>query len=386
MRIPLGDFACDVEVREECLVAGRRAVVAPDVRDLRGAIREALERPRHFPPLRRALTPEDRVALIIDEQLPQLGICISEILTYLQESGIDLSAVTLVSPKGSRQSWIDELPDSVQAAGTEIHDPSNRQALCYLASTQGGRRIYLNRTVVEADLAIVLTGCRYDSENGVYGAAQVIFPALSDEPTLQDSSSRSLAEASEVAWLLGVPFLVQIVEGSGEQAAHVVGGTIESIADCEQLLQARWRIPFERPAEIVVATMNGDPARHDFVAVARAAQAAASVCEVGGKIVLLTRAAPSIGPWIDLIRDAANPAEALLRLQKQASAVPEAAISWFAAARQASIYWLTPLDEDLVEELFAVPLARPQQVQRLIDAARSCLFLDDAHKALPVIE
>jgi nickel-dependent lactate racemase len=386
VNVCLDDFDVAFEVRDGCYVPGRRVSVAPDLPDLRAAIRQALETPRNFPPLRRALTPDDRVAVVIDDQLPQLGVCVSEILTYLQEAGIDPAAVTLISPRGAKQAWVDDLPDAVQAARTEIHDPSNRRALCYLASTRAGRRIYLNRTVVEADFAIVLTSYRYDPTDGVHEAARALFPALSDDATLQDAGSRSLAEASEVAWLLGVPFLVHVIEGSGERVAHVVSGTLESSADCAQLLEKRWCIRYTRPAELVIATMTGDSRRHDFAAIARAARAAASVCEAGGKIVLLTRSAPEFGPWREILRNAASPDDAIRQLHQQRPVGHDLALQWLEAARHASLYWLSQLDDEIVEELFAIPMVEPEQAQRLIDAARSCLLLEDAHKALPVIE
>lgn len=385
MRISLGEFGT-IEVADDRLIAGRRAAVAPDLPDLRAAVRQALEQPRNFPPLRRALTPDDRVAIIVDEQLPQLGVCLGEILTYLSESGIDPSAVTLVSPRGSKQGWIDDLPDSLHAARTEVHDPSNRRSLCYLASTRGGRRIYLNRTVVEADVSIVLTGCRYDPSCGIHSATTTLYPALSDDMTQADGGSRSVAEAAEVAWLLGVPFLVQVIEGNGEQAAHVVGGTIETAEESAQLLQARWRVCYDRPAEVVVATMTGDPRRHDLAAVARAAQNAAAVCEAGGKVILLTQSEPEFGPLLDVSRQAENAAAAVRQLQQRRPEGHEAALHWLEAVRHASVYFLSRLDENLVEDVFATPLTHAGQAQRLVSAARSCLILDDAHKALAVID
>ena len=42
------------------------------------------------------------------------------------------------------------------------------------------------------------------------------------------------------------------------------------------------------------------------------------------------------------------------------------------------------LSEEVAESLFATPLNGAAQVQRLLDAAPTCLFLDDAHKALAV--
>jgi hypothetical protein len=41
--------------------------------------------------------------------------------------------------------------------------------------------------------------------------------------------------------------------------------------------------------------------------------------------------------------------------------------------------------DDSVEELFATPLHTAREVQRLIDAGGTCLFLPDAHRILAVV-
>src|SRR5262249_24766150 len=159
---------------------------------------------------------------------------VGHVIRYLVESGIDATAITLVSAAGSRQSWVDDLPDLAQDVRTEIRNPGDRKAVAYLASTRARRRVYLNRTVVEADQSIVLSGCRYDPSLGVHDGAGALFPALSDAGT-QHSIAEGLsltavegpgrplhAEATEVTWLLGAPFMLQVIEGNGEAAAHIV--------------------------------------------------------------------------------------------------------------------------------------------------------------------
>ena len=93
------------------------------------------------------------------------------VLNAIKEGAQDLDAVarSIVEEayqKGSADNLtlqivrIDELPDEFQDVRTEIHDPGKREALAYLATTRRGRRIYLNRTVVDADQSIVVAGCR----------------------------------------------------------------------------------------------------------------------------------------------------------------------------------------------------------------------------------
>ena len=58
--------------------AGKRVPLAqqkcaPDVPDPITATREALEAPHEFPALRKALTPDDHVAIVVDESLPRVA-------------------------------------------------------------------------------------------------------------------------------------------------------------------------------------------------------------------------------------------------------------------------------------------------------------------------
>src|SRR5262249_18272598 len=156
---------------------------------------------RNFPSLRRALTPDDQIAVVVDERLPQLGLLVSEVLAYVVGAGVDPSAITLVSAPGSAQSWVNDLPDAYQNVRTEIHDPAERKAVAYLASTRKGRRVYLNRTVVDADQAIVISGCRYDPTFGRFDGSCALFPTLSDADTIKDSYRFTLLKAADSgAW------------------------------------------------------------------------------------------------------------------------------------------------------------------------------------------
>ena len=61
-------------------------------------------------------------------------------------------------------------------------------------------------------------------------------------------------------------------------------------------------------------------------------------------------------------------------------------LQWAAAADGAHLYLMSGLTDDTVEGLFATPLRKASEVQRLLDAAPTCLFLEDAHKTLAICE
>jgi nickel-dependent lactate racemase len=383
----------ELEVGDDRVVPTRRQPPAPPLADPAGAVAAALEAPLGFPPLRRALTPDDHVAVVLDEQVPQLPRLLTPILEHIARAHVRPEAVTLLCPTPSPQEWVDELPDEFQEVRIEVHDPANRKRLSYLATTRQGRRVYLNRTAVDADQLVVLTRRGYDPLLGYSGAEGALYPALGDAEALAQSWERlSLAapgaapwplrrEAVEVAWLLGVPFLVQVIEGADSDLAHVLAGPVETSAEGQRLLDARWRVEVDEAADTVVAGVGGEPGRHGFADLARALACAARVVKRGGRIVLLSGGEPELGDGAELLRRAEAPEAALDLARQQRTAEGVAALQWASAAAQARIYLLSGLPGDTAEELFAVPLDHAGQVQRLLRDG-SCLFLPDAQKTL----
>ncbi len=394
--IAYGTEHLELEVGADRLVAAHARPRAPALADPVAAVAAALEAPLGFPALRRALTPDDHVAVVVDEQLPLLPQLLMPVLAHITRAGVRPEAITLLCATPASQDWVNELPDEFQEVRVEAHNPSDRKRLAYLATTKQGRRVYLNRTAVDADQLVVLTRRGYDPVLGYSGAEAALYPALADEAVLQESWERlSMAapgaapwplrqEAAEVAWLLGMPFLVQVIEGAGSEVVHVVGGPIESSAEGVRLLDARWRVEVDEPADTVVVGVGGDPAAHRFADLARALGCASRVVKRGGKIVLLSGGEPALGEAAELLRRAEEPDAALELVGKQRPADGAAAFEWASAARQATLYLWSRLPEETAEELFTVPLDHAGQAQRLVREG-SCLILGDAQKTLAVL-
>jgi nickel-dependent lactate racemase len=321
------------------------------------------------------------------------------ILAHVCAAGVAAEAITLLClPPSSGQPWLDDLPEEFEDVRVEVHQPRDRRKLSYLAATKQGRRIYLNRSAVDADQLVLLTRRTYDPILGYGGAEGDLYPGLSDEATHQEYAAQFHMEApgrepwpvrrdaAEVAWLLGAPFLVQVIEGAGNDIAHVLGGTAQSGNEGQRLLDARWRVTVDRPADVVVASLSGDPARLGAEDLARAFFGAARVVKPGGRIVVLTEASPVLGPSFGLLRQSDELSAGLHRLLKERPADLSAGFMWASAARDARLYLLSGLPSDAVEELFATPLKNASEVQRLLARDASCVLIPDAHKTLALVE
>src|SRR5258708_23568092 len=138
--IGYGQERHDYEVVEEKLI-GEPRLPSADLTDLAAAVRAVLEEPFHFPALRRALTPDDHVAVVVDETLSHLPDALIPVLEHLAQAGVAPQNMTLVSPptwpkkgavplrKGdsplfrpsSVQPWFHDPPDRFEEVEGEVH-------------------------------------------------------------------------------------------------------------------------------------------------------------------------------------------------------------------------------------------------------------------------
>jgi nickel-dependent lactate racemase len=396
MDLPVGRSTWAIDIPADKLVPVRPAAV-PSVPTAgpRELVRAALEAPFGFEPLRRALTPDDRVCVVFDPALPAAAELLAGVLDHLRTAGIEPAAVTVVSPPGSPQGWIDDLPDEYADVTAETHDPADEKRRAYLATTRGGRRVYLNRTLVEADAPILLTGRGYDPLTGYAGAEAAVFPGLSGEPvepaelepkTVPDPEPTGLrAEATEIAWLLGTPFLIQVIEGADDTVQEVVAGLLDSSAEGVRRQDARWRGTIPGRVGAAIAGVSGSPERVTFLDLAKAAACAARVVTKGGRVAVLSDAAPALGEGAALLRALDGPEGAAKKLGRLNPPDRAACVLWAWAARRASLFLASGLPDDVVEELFATPLRTPAEAARLAAGADAVAVIPDAHKALVTV-
>jgi hypothetical protein len=353
-------------------------------------MREALENPRQYPPLRQAVVPGDQVVIALDPDVPSAATVVAAVFETLREAGVDADSVTVLVPPGGTPLAVESLPEGVVYA---THDPDDRKRLAYLSSTGTGRRVYLNRLITDADFVLPVGRLGYDPVLGYRGPWSTLFPALSDREAVQslrppagddlpdpERPLPALEETAEVSWLLGSQFHIGVVPG--------VSGLVEVVAGLESAVRTEGSLAVDRAwsfaagmrAEAVVAGIGrpGFPTRIEDLGEGLAT--AARLVRRGGKIVILSRADGPLGPAVRRLIDLDDPRAGLAALRgHEADPDYATARSLASALAWADVYLHSALDPDEVESLSMIPLARPEEARRLVSTSSSSLVVSRAN-------
>ncbi len=374
---------------DEALVDAFAAPGGMSANEAEAALRDALERPTGYPPLRQIVVPGDRVVVALGPDVANPRFLLDVVTDVLEGAGVEADAISLVEPAGR----VEPFDAGPRIGAREAHDPATREKLAYLATTEKGSRVYLNRTLTDADVALPIGLIRQDPLTGPHGPWSVVYPDLSDEAT-RDVYRRSHRDAPpgrsprylpddegvEVGTLLGAHFQIGLVPGS-RGPVEFLAGRVDAVRDAGMAaLDRTWTFRPESRAELVVAGVGGaegPTSLHELVA---GLTTAGRLVRRGGKIVALSRAGGPLGPSLQRLASAGD-AEAREVLQG-CEADPDHLLGKMLAhvLAWADVYLLSRLDAQLVEDLSMVPLERPEEAIKLASRSDSCLLVDRADR------
>ncbi|HEU5115990.1 MAG TPA: lactate racemase domain-containing protein, partial [Isosphaeraceae bacterium] len=175
--VDFGQDQLDIEYPDENVLGVWSGPTGLPDSALKPLVLETLDHPLGYPALRQAVVPGDRVVLPIDPATPALGPMLHAICEILQTASVERDNITILS--------IGPRPDSLNGSiptglSWHVHDPDDESSRAYLATTPEGRRIYLNREVVDADFVLPIGRIGHDPAMGLRGPWSVVFPGLSD--------------------------------------------------------------------------------------------------------------------------------------------------------------------------------------------------------------
>lgn len=389
---------CSAEMIARCGV--------PDVEpidDPTRAVVEALRQPLDYPPLADMTTPGDRVVVAVGEGVPAGATIVSGVVRTLVDGGVAPDGIVLLRTAADAQglendprSW---LPEPLgEAVGLVIHDPTDRDSLAYLATTEQGQPVFLNRTIVDADLVLPIGCFRHATAAGCYGIHAPVYPTFSDRATRRRFFSpetldargrrcrRLVKEADEVGWLLGIDFSIQVIPGPGDRVFHILAGQATSVRHrAMELDVAIWHTHAPRRAELVVAAVEGSRNQQTWLQVGRALATGAALVEPGGALAVCCELADPPGMALRGLSAAASRNEAIDELHRLCHDAPDSvpedalpAIQLAAALDHCRVLLLSQLDDSTVEELDITPVARVDEIVRLAGRCQSYVLLGNA--------
>lgn len=377
----------------------RRAAVG----DVAGAARHAVLQPIEFPPIARSVIPDDRVAVLLGSDVPRGMEIAAGVVAELLQAGLKPEAVTLLRSAGWSIARADGspwgLPEHIdQRIRCMVHNPDAPEQMAFLTALESGAPIRLNRSIVDADMVIPVGRIRPPQSTGYFGVYSALFPAFSDRQSIDFCHRGSAPEnatrprqdafrtAKQVAWLLGAQFTVQVVPGAGGQVLEVLAGKIDAVGSrAQSLYDAAWRHQVSNQAKLVVATLGREKGVDGRLDLIRALRVASPLVEPGGAVLVCSEI-DSLAPPPYLSDDArAGPIDETPTSESPTSNAPPGAAVGALLQRvlqevldRASVYLLSDLPSELVEQLGMTPVADDVEASRLLGHFRSCTVLRDA--------
>jgi hypothetical protein len=356
----------------------------------------ALETPLDYPALRRGFTTGDRVTIALGCSVPAGAEVVATVVRTAVSAGVDPAYIAILRSEADVEAGLPDPRSELEAPLAEqvellIHDPADENQLAYLAATDSGHRVMINRALHEADVVIPV-GCLYpDDAAGYYGIHTGVFPTYSDAATLEryrafGSLTRGgeyrqglIAEVNEVAWLAGINFTVQVLPGDGFSAARVVAGQSEAVRrQARELYEETWNGSRVGPPPALVIAAIAGAARQTWSDFGRALDSAGRLVAEGGAIAVCCELSAPLGPAMQRLIGAPSRNDALqeIRARRPVDALPAAQLA--RALDEVTVYLLSGLDPTLVEDLDMVPIEDADQLRRLAGRHGNYSILNNA--------
>ncbi len=404
MKIDVGGAeSCPLEWPERNVSGSWFGPLALGADELRAQIVGGLESPTGgLPPLRQMVVPGDRVALAVDLRTPGWVEILDAVVERLKAGGVEPEGMTVLT--AGTTGGVDETIRTRFPGGIvwKIHDPQENGELAYLATTRGGRRIYLNRAVTDADFVVSLGRLERSplrmlggpwAREAIVGPWNAIYPSLSDGAT--QAAACDLAEpeadkrgrvphpaggheeAREVEALLGLVFEIGVIPAGGGGVHAIHAGALRESAELKKQVRDAWRFEPESDAELVVARIGqmGEPVTWSMLVAGIVS--AVRVAREGGTLIVFGTLGEEAGKAVTRLAagDEARLLRAIRGMNDAGDYALAQAIAGIAPAWHVGLA-VSGIDRDLVEGLGFLPIEGVATARRLMSSANSCVFVE----------
>ncbi|MCR9293323.1 MAG: lactate racemase domain-containing protein [bacterium] len=360
------------------------------------AIPDALSGPIQFPSLDQAIVPGDQVVFPVDPSLPALLEVVPRVLEWFAARGTSPENMCVVVADNQSQA-ADRLSAAMAdrklgGVRVELHDPDDQNHVAYVAANSDAEPIYMNRTLVDADVAIPVTCCRPATALDYLGAYG-IYPLLSDRSTrgafyrlskLDDPNahSRLTSWADQAARWAGFMVEIQVVPAGKDRVAAVLSGLTEPLEEASRELMSKIWSTRTPPADLTIALLDGE-AYQNWLGIARALHSANRCTHHRGAIVLCTQARESLGRSLGRLRNSQSTSSGLAeKISRDVTDDAIAASLVHQTTMDKHVYLVSNMQSPTIESLGMGVIEREQELQHLVDQFDSTLILGSVQHRL----
>ncbi len=344
---------------------------------LEAAVHQALSQPIEFPSVEQAIVPGDRVVLAVDATVPRVADVVCTVIEYLQQKGVATEQFAVVLA-GHAELDVSELSRRLPGeVGIELHDADDQTKVAYVAANKQGEPIYMNRTLVDADVVIPIMCARgrlaIDYE-GAYG----VFPLLTDRRTRgQFYSLRQLADpgeherltrwADEAAWWVGLLVAIQVIPGVEGGIARILAGDPQMLEqEVQRVMHELWQSDINDTYDSVLALIDGGATQQTWDSVARVLAATTPLVKQDGALIICSQLSDRPGSALAKLGDPNRLESGLARQLSHDSADDAlAAAVLLESLESAHVYLLSELPGELLEPIGVTGLEDMHQVEHI---------------------
>ena len=369
-------------------------VLEPSLDPLEATV-AALESPVEFPPLSAGIVPGDRVAIALDEAVPCVSKIVRGALRALKSAGAEADLISVVASDAVTHKLCRDARSTEEADGVKffLHDPDDKENLCFVGLTKQGHQLRVNRLIFDADVVLPIGCARLHSR----GAFECLFPQFSDSEAIQryrtptnvaSAAEREseIRETNEAGWLIGVPMVVEVVPGSGESVAHVLAGDPKVVARrSQELARMRWSLASPQQVSLMIATVTGGPVAQNWTSIGRVLATAEQLVEDGGALAICSNLSEPPGHSLGRLIGTDDLAKAERKIARDHDADSWPAWQLARALQRGPVYFLSQLEPETVEDLGLAPVESVDELVRLAERHESVAVVEDSQYAVVTV-
>ena len=365
--------------------------------DLAASMKNALDNPLFYPPLKESVFPGDQVAIALQNGLPQPLQLLTSLLENLNAAQIASNDIAVVinsrtaaqlgfsseqikagtDPELAEPAAAQELEIDGNLIKFQIHNGEISKSLSYLLANVPGDPMHVNRVLVDADVILPI-GC--PSAGEARQQHDCIYPefASSDVQTRFSASEGSFLSRQEEILLasdtLGAFFAIQVVVGPGDRIHKIVSGArADALGEARTETNRLWEFVWPDDVDAAVATIETHPQDQTWEDFALAVIAASRISMADGPIIV----------WSDIsqrphrrIRKAC-----LAQFEDSENTKLSRELQHMSAIiKERPIFLRSELARNDVEELGIGFIESADEINRIVESHSNCLLLRDAHK------